>query len=61
MEDLYRYFEAGYTCTILRDGVPVYQSCERGVRPLLAVIDAGIDVRGCTAADSIVGRAAALL
>lgn len=61
MEDLYRYFEAGYTCTVLRDSAPVYQSRERGVRPLLALIDAGIDVRGCTAADSIVGRAAALL
>lgn len=61
MEDLYRYLEAGYTCTILRDGAPVYQSRERSVRPLLAAIDVGIDVRGCTAVDSIVGRAAALL
>ena len=57
MEDLYRYLEDGYTCTILQRGAPVYQSRERGVRPLLALIDA----HGCTAVDSIVGRAAALL
>ena len=61
MEDLYRYLEDGYTCTILQRGAPVYQSRERGVRPLLALIDAGADVHGCTAVDSIVGRAAALL
>ena len=61
MEDLYRYLEDGYTCTILQRGAPVYQSRERGVRPLLALIDAGTDVCGCTAVDSIVGRAAALL
>ena len=61
MEDLYRYLEDGYTCTILREDTPVYQSREHGVRPLLALIDAGTDVHGCTAVDGIVGRAAALL
>lgn len=61
MEDLHRYLAEGYTCTLLRDGVVLYQSRERGVRPLLAAVDAGLDARGCTAVDSIVGRAAALL
>ena len=61
MEDLYAYLDAGYTCTVLRDGTPIFQSRERGVRPLLELIDAKTDVRGCTAVDSIVGRAAALL
>ena len=61
MEGLYRYLADGYTCTLLRDGAVLYQSRERGVRPLLAVIDAGLDARGCIAVDSIVGRAAALL
>lgn len=61
MEDLYRYLCDGYTCTVLRDGAPIYQSRARGVRPLLEAIDAGVDARDCTAVDSIVGRAAALL
>lgn len=61
MEDLYRYLEDGNTCVLLRDNMPVYRSCARGIRPLLDAIDAGIDAHGLTAVDKIVGKAAAML
>ncbi len=61
MEHLYRYLEEGNSCVLLRDSTPVYQSCARGIRPLLDAIDAGIDARGLTAVDKIVGKAAAML
>ena len=40
---------------------PVFKSKESGIRPLLQVIHSEMDVKGCYAADKIVGKAAALL
>lgn len=49
-----------YTCVLCRDG-EVYTSTERGVKPLIGFLDSGVDLSGFSAADKIVGKAAALL
>lgn len=52
--------EGGYTCVVLSaDGE--YCSRERGVKPLLALLDGGRDCRGAVAADKTVGAGAAHL
>lgn len=48
------------TC-VLCFGTQVYTSRERGVKPLLALLDSGSDLRGFAAADKVVGRGAAYL
>lgn len=48
------------TCVLYRDG-KVYTSHHRGVAPLLTWLDSGIDVRGYSAADRVVGKATAFL
>ena len=55
-----RLEEGQYTC-ILLDGDKEYPSTQSGIRPLLTWIGEGIDVQGYTAADVVVGKAAALL
>ena len=50
-----------YTCRIVRGAEEIYRSTERGIAPLIAIIDGGIDVAGAVAYDKIVGKAAALL
>ena len=52
--------QGGYTVVLCRDDV-VYTDTRRGVAPLLALLDAGTDVRGFSAADKVVGKAAAFL
>lgn len=52
--------EDGYTC-VAWSGGELLTSRERGVKPLLAWIREGRDLRGCAAADRVVGKAAALL
>ena len=42
-------------------GDTVYKSFKHGIAPLLSWIDQGINVKGFSAADQIVGKAAALL
>lgn len=51
----------GCTCVIYNDKTIVFSSKDTGIKPLLYIIESGIDVRGCRAADKIVGRAAAML
>ncbi|MBO7302759.1 MAG: DUF1893 domain-containing protein, partial [Clostridia bacterium] len=48
------------TCVIVL-GDNVLLSHERGVKPLLKIIDEQIDVKGAFAADKVVGKAAAML
>ena len=48
------------TCVILSYGEPIV-SYERGVKPLLRVIDKKQSLSGSVAADKVVGKAAALL
>ncbi len=52
--------DGGYTCVLLQ-GTQVHTSTQRGVKPLLDLLDQGADVRGFSAADKVVGKATALL
>lgn len=49
-----------YTCVLCHDE-SIYTSTQRGVAPLLDLIDSGVDVTGFSAADKVVGKATALL
>lgn len=51
---------SSYTC-VLRKGDACYYSDHRGVKPLLQWLDEGSDLRGFSAADKVVGKAAAYL
>lgn len=50
----------GYTCVIRKNDME-YTSMERGVKPLLAWLDSNIEFSGYSAADKVVGKAAAML
>ena len=50
----------GYTCVLRREET-VYTATERGVKPLVRWLTQGIDARGFSAADKVVGRATAYL
>ena len=61
MEQARKILEAGsYTC-VLRKNDTVFTATERGVKPLVRWLTQGIDVRGFSAADKVVGRATAYL
>lgn len=49
-----------YTCVICH-GEDVITDRRRGVRPLLELLESGKDLHGYSAADKVVGKAAALL
>ena len=48
------------TCVLCRDEI-VYTTTPRGVAPLLIWLQSGVDTCGFSAADKVVGKAAALL
>lgn len=50
----------GYTCVLCRGG-EVHTATARGVRPLVDWLDSGLELRGFSAADKVVGRATAFL
>lgn len=50
----------GYTCALCRDD-DIYTTTQRGVKPLLDWIRLETDLRGFSAADKVVGKAAAFL
>ena len=50
----------GYTCVVVK-GEFCYTSNQRGVKPLLELIDSKQEVMGGVAADKVVGKAAAFL
>ncbi|MCC8182087.1 MAG: DUF1893 domain-containing protein [Clostridiales bacterium] len=52
--------QGGYTCVLCREG-ETFTGTEHGVRPLMSWLRQGADLRGCSAADRVVGRAAAYL
>lgn len=52
--------DGGYTCVLYKDGT-LYTSTERGVAPMLEFIDSGTNLRGFSAADKVIGKAAAML
>ena len=54
-------FETGeYTCVLCKDGI-VHTSIKKGVTPLVEWLTNGMDIKNFSAADRIVGKAAALL
>lgn len=52
--------EGGYTCVLCR-GEAVHTATARGVKPLVDWLDSGLELRGFSAADKVVGRATAFL
>lgn len=50
----------GYTCVLCGNG-KTCTSNERGVKPLLEWLDGDLDLKGFSAADKVVGKAAAFL
>ena len=52
--------QTGSTCVLCRDDI-VYTTTQRGVAPLLEWLESGVDTCGFSAADKVVGKAAALL
>lgn len=50
----------GFTCVLVKEET-VYTSRERGVQPLLRLIDDGTDVKDFSAADKVVGNGVAYL
>ncbi len=52
--------QEGCTCVLCKDAV-VYKSHTRGVAPLLKFLDDGVDLKGFSAADKVVGKAPAFL
>jgi len=54
-------FETGeYTCVLCRDDA-VFTSTLSGISPMIEYLKSGTDLRGFSAADKIVGKAAAML
>jgi hypothetical protein len=51
--------ECGYTCVFITDGI--WTTSERGVKPLLTLLESEKKVAGGVAADKVVGKAAAFL
>lgn len=49
-----------HTCVLCRDGT-VLTDDRRGIRPLLELLESGQDMSGFSAADRVVGKAAAFL
>ena len=49
-----------HTCVLCR-GQHIYTSTRRGVAPLLDWLDSGLDLRGFSAADRVIGKATAYL
>jgi len=54
-------FNTGEYTAVLCKSDLTYTSTERGVKPLVAWIDSGIDLAGFSAADKIIGKAASFL
>lgn len=52
--------DEGLTCVLCKDDM-VFRSDKRGVRPLLDLLESGIDFCGFSAADKVVGNGAAHL
>ena len=55
------FLESGnHTCVVCKED-SIYTTSQRGVAPLLNWLDDGVDLKGYSAADRVVGRGAAFL
>ena len=61
MEKARQILEAGSFTCVLRKQETIYTATERGVKPLVRWLTDGLDGRGFSAADKVVGRATAYL
>ena len=52
--------EGGYTCVLCREDT-VYKNTLRGVAPMVKWLEEGTDLVGFSAADKVIGKAAAML
>ncbi len=52
--------DGGYTCVICRRD-EMYTDMQRGVKPLIDLLDHGVRLDGFSAADKVIGKATALL
>ena len=52
--------QEGCTCVLCKDSVQ-YKSTRRGVAPLMGWLEEGLDLKGFSAADKVVGKATAFL
>lgn len=52
--------QTGSTCVLCRDDL-VYTATARGIRPLIDWLESGVDTCSFSAADKVVGKAAALV
>ncbi len=63
-EDLLRakeiLMQGEYTCVLCK-AEQIYSSTERGIKPFLQWIEAGTNLKGFSAADKVIGKAAAFL
>lgn len=55
-----RMRSGGHTCVLCRDG-RFYVSDQKGIAPMMRFLEEKTDLRGFSAADRVVGRAAAML
>lgn len=53
--------DTGCTVAVCGKDGRIVTDTDKGIRPLIKLIDGGEDLRGCSAADRIVGKAAALM
>lgn len=61
LETARNHLDSGsYTCVVCR-GSTLHFATDRGVKPLLNWLDAGLELSGFSAADKVVGRATAFL
>lgn len=61
LEQAKALFVSGAHTLVLCRGDRVVSSHERGVKPMLGFIETGVDLNGFSAADKVVGKAAAML
>lgn len=52
--------EKGFTCAFCKDEA-IYTAKGKGIKPLLDLVESGEDLNGFSGADTIVGKAAAML
>ncbi|MFZ5975718.1 MAG: DUF1893 domain-containing protein [Bacillota bacterium] len=54
------FLSGKYTCVLYKDGI-VHTSALSGISPMVEFLTAGVNLNGFSAADKIVGKAAAML